>query len=379
MSGTPSAELEGCGGELVVEREADSTPRKAENDQPLQHRRFARKILLFSVWLLLACLLAWYARYYFTTGRFIETTEDAYVGGNVTDIAASVSGQINAVSVTDNQFVRKGDLLVTLDNRNGLAALALSRAAVVAEQARLTNLTAQAALQSDVIAQAQADLQAAIAQQKFTADTQARYHRLSSTNAVSVQDLQNAENAFNQAEAAVNKARAALAAASARMPVIASERAEREAALEQAHAAADAAQLNVSYTEIRAPFDGVVGNRSAHTGGYASAGAQLLTLVPANGLWVDAYFKENQLARLRPGMKVRIVPDIDTSVSITGKIESFSPASGTVFSLLPAENASGNFTKIVQRVRLRIVLPGDYATLGLLRPGLSVTATVDTK
>lgn len=379
MIGAPSADLESCSGKLVVEREADSATREAEIDQPRQRRRRVRKILLLGVWLLLACLLAWYARYYFTIGRFIETTQDAYVGGNVTDIAARVSGQIAAVSVTDNQFVHKGDMLVKLDNRDSLVALERSRAAVAADEASVTNLTAQAALQTDLIAQAQADLKAAIAQQNFTADTQTRYKHLASTNAVSVQDLQNAEDAFNRAQAACDRARAAVAAAKAQMPVIASERAEKEAALDEAHAAVDAAQLNVSYTEIRAPFDGVVGNRSAHTGGYAFAGAQLLTIVPANGLWVDANFKENQLARLRPGMKVRIVPDIDTSVIITGRIDSLSPASGAVFSLLPAENATGNFTKIVQRVPVRIILPGDYATLGLLRPGLSVTATVNTK
>jgi membrane fusion protein (multidrug efflux system) len=139
------------------------------------------------------------------------------------------------------------------------------------------------------------------------------------------------------------------------------------------------AQLNLGYTEIRAPIDGVIGNRSAHLGAYATIGAQLVSIVPSNGLWVDANFKEDQLAAMRAGEPVTIVADIALGTKIRGHVASLAPATGAIFSILPAENATGNFTKIVQRVPVRIALDGDAATLGLLRPGLSVTASVNTK
>jgi membrane fusion protein (multidrug efflux system) len=137
------------------------------------------------------------------------------------------------------------------------------------------------------------------------------------------------------------------------------------------------ARLNLGYTELRAPIDGVIGNRSARLGAYATVGAQLIALVPAHGLWVDANFKESQLARMRPGMPATIEADVLPGETFHGRIASLAPASGAVFSVLPPENATGNFTKIVQRVPVRVALDGDAATLGRLRPGLSVTASID--
>jgi membrane fusion protein, multidrug efflux system len=161
--------------------------------------------------------------------------------------------------------------------------------------------------------------------------------------------------------------------------VIETQKNQARAALAGARAAATTAALNLGYTEVRAPVDGYIGNRSAELGGYASIGTQLLSLVPAQGLWVDANFKEDQLARMRPGDKATISADILPGQKITGHVGSLAPATGAVFSVLPAENATGNFTKIVQRVPVRIWLGGDAGTLGLLRPGLSVTADVNTK
>jgi membrane fusion protein (multidrug efflux system) len=139
----------------------------------------------------------------------------------------------------------------------------------------------------------------------------------------------------------------------------------------------DLARLNLGYTDLRAPIDGTVGNRSARAGAYAMVGAQLMSLVPASGLWVDANFKENQLAHLRPGMPATITADVLPGEVFRGHVVSLAPATGAQFSVLPPENATGNFTKIVQRVPVRIVLDGDAAVLGSLRPGLSVTADVD--
>ena len=152
---------------------------------------------------------------------------------------------------------------------------------------------------------------------------------------------------------------------------------QAQAALAAAIADRETAQLNLSYTELRAPIDGTVGNRSARAGAYATIGAQLIALVPARGLWVDANFKESQLARLGPGLPATVVADVLPGEVFRGHVASLAPATGAVFSVLPAENATGNFTKIVQRVPVRIRLDADAATLGRLRPGLSVTASVD--
>jgi membrane fusion protein (multidrug efflux system) len=195
----------------------------------------------------------------------------------------------------------------------------------------------------------------------------------------SQQDSQTANATYTEDQAAVAKANAALTAAQAQLAVIATQKAEAQAAFLGARADQTLAAQNLSYTTIRAPFDGVVGNRSAHLGGYASAGAQLISIIPAAGLWVDANFKEDQLAGIKPGEPVSIVADIDPDQKITGHVQALAPASGAVFSILPAENATGNFTKIVQRVPVRITLDGQNAALGLLRPGLSVTASVNTK
>ena len=184
---------------------------------------------------------------------------------------------------------------------------------------------------------------------------------------------------YAEALATGNKARAALAAAQAELAVIATQKQTEQAALAGALADLTTAQLNEGYTELRAPIDGYIGNRSAQLGGYATIGAQLISIIPSQGLWVDANFKEDQLAHMHQGEPVDIVADILPGTKITGHVESLAPATGAIFSILPAENATGNFTKIVQRVPVRILLDGTSGNLGLLRPGLSVTASVNTK
>jgi membrane fusion protein (multidrug efflux system) len=320
-----------------------------------------------------------YGTQYWRVGQYIETTDDAYVGGNVTDLAPQVSGLIADVAVTDNQAVHAGDLLVKIDDRDFRIAVARAQAAVAGAQASLADLAAARVLQLALIGEAQADVTAAHAKSVLARDDQSRYARLAARQAGSVQEAQTAEAGFEQAVAGGGKAEAALVAAQAQLGVLDAQRLQAQAALDGAQANLAAARLNLSYTEIRAPFDGVIGNRSAHLGGYASAGAQLVSIVPAAGLWVDANFKEDQLARMRPGDRVTITADVLPDQKITGEVASLAPASGAVFSILPAENATGNFTKIVQRVPVRIVLDGGAGDLGLLRPGLSVTAAVDTR
>lgn len=318
-----------------------------------------------------------YGRYWWETGRFLETTDDAYVGGDVTVIASKVPGFVSAVLVADNQRVRAGELLLRIDDRDYRATLARSAAAVAGQDATLANLEARRMLQQAVIAQARADLAAAEADAARTGYDFTRYKQLSASQYASEQRFQQADADYKKATAAVEKARATRDAAERQIAVIDTEKRQAEAARNQAVAEQDVARLNLGYTEVRAPIDGVVGNRSARTGSYATVGASLIALVPADGLWVDANFKESQLAEMRSGQVAKIVADISPDVTFHGHVESLAPATGAQFSILPPENATGNFTKIVQRVPVRIRLDGDGSRLGKLRPGLSVTATVD--
>ncbi len=321
--------------------------------------------------------LALFGRHWWTVGRFTESTDDAFVGGDITVIAPKVSGFIARVSVGDNQSVRAGDILVKLDDRDYVAARARAIAAVAAQEAALANLTATRHLQEAVIAQAQAGIAAADAEIERAREDQARYQHLRQLSAVSVQESQKADADYKDAIAAGIKARAALAASERQLDVIDSQAQQAGAALAQAHADRDVADLNLSYTEIRAPIDGTVGNRSARAGSYATVGAPLMSLVPSRGLWVDANFKEGQLARMHAGQPVTVEADVLPGQTFHGRVASLAPATGAVFSILPAENATGNFTKIVQRVPVRIVLDGEGSALGRLRPGLSVVARVD--
>jgi membrane fusion protein (multidrug efflux system) len=205
-----------------------------------------------------------------------------------------------------------------------------------------------------------------------------RYANLVAKSAVSIQSSQKADADYKQSLANGEKAKAGVLAAQRQLDVIATQKLQAQAALAQAIAERDLARINLGHTELRAPVDGTIGNRRARVGVYAGNGGQLLSIVPSKGLWIDANFKEGQLAKMKPGMRAAIVADVLPGKVFHGRIESLSPATGAQFSVLPPENATGNFTKIVQRVPVRIVLDEEDAKLGVLRPGLSVEAEVDT-
>ncbi|WP_395682142.1 HlyD family secretion protein [Inquilinus sp.] len=340
--------------------------------------RLTRKRLALSG-LALALVLGggWYGHNWWTVGRFFESTDDAYVGGNITVIAPKVAGFIATLAVTDNQPVHAGDLLVRLDDRDYRAALAKAEAAVAQQNATLANLDATYRLQQAVIAQAQAGIAASDAEITRTRDDQARYQQLSARSWASVQTFQKADADYKSAVADGQKAQATVDAAQRQLDVIDTQKQQARAALAAAVADRDTAQLNLGYTEIRAPIDGTIGNRAAQEGAYATIGSQLLSIVPATGLWVDANFKETQLATMRAGQAATVAADVLPGEVFHGHVASLAPATGAQFSVLPPENATGNFTKIVQRVPVRILLDGDASELGRLRPGLSVTADVD--
>jgi membrane fusion protein (multidrug efflux system) len=241
----------------------------------------------------------------------------------------------------------------------------------------LANLDATRRLQQAIIAQAHAGITAADAEVNRTHDDEVRFRDLSAHSAASIQVFQKADADYKEAVAQAQKSRAAVDAAERQLDVIDTQKRQTQAALAEATANVDLARLNLGYTELRAPIAGVVGNRSARTGAYASIGTQLVSIVPAQGLWIDANFKESQLARMQAGLRAKVTADVLPGHEFVGHVASLAPATGAEFSVLPAENATGNFTKIVQRVPVRIILEGDASTLGRLRPGLSVSVDVD--
>ncbi len=362
-----SAAREALGGEL------------ADAASAVRRRPSLKQVGLLGAAIVLgATALASGARWW-TVGRFIESTDDAYVGGNVTEIAPHISGFISEIAVSDNQRVHAGQLLIRMDAADFEAAAERAAAATAQARASVADIEAKIALQRSLIAQAQAELAARRDQAHFDADDAARYRSLVADGAVSVREAQLAETTSRSARSATVAAWARVHAAQKQLAVLGAGLRQAQASLVQTNAQLRTAELNLGYTEIRSPIDGYVGDRSAQVGAYVTAGTQLLSVAPAHGLWVDANFKEDRIGRMRPGQPATIVADVDSGQVFRGHVLSLSPATGAVFSIIPPQNATGNFTKIVQRVPVRIALDGAGGTLGLLRPGLSTTVSVDTR
>lgn len=343
---------------------------------PTPRRRPGRRTILTAVTIAGAALAAWYGTYWWNVGRWMQTTDDAYVGGNTAPLATQVAGFVTEVLFDDNQLVHQGQPLIRIDPRLYKAAVERADASLQQQKATLENLHARYTLQQSTIAQAEADLAGKNAAATFASLDAKRYQALALSASGSEQNAQKAIATNDQAKASVDGATATLTAAKQQLTVIRTQIAQAEAAVEAAKADLATAQLNLGYTEIRSPVDGFVGNRAAQVGAYVAAGAYLVAVIPSKGLWVDANFKEDQLRKMKSGQKARVVADVASDRAIEGSIASLAPATGAVFSVIPPENATGNFTKIVQRVPVRIRL--DDAG-GILRPGLSTTVTVDTR
>jgi membrane fusion protein (multidrug efflux system) len=319
-----------------------------------------------------------YGYNYLTTGRYLETTDDAYVKADSTLISPKVSGYIAQVLVGDNQAVKAGQLLARIDDRDFKTALDQAHADVAAFEAAVRNLDAQLALQQPIIEQGTADVAAAEANAKFAQEEQARYDGLMKTGSGTVQRAQQTDAALRASNAQLQHSKSGLLAAERKVDVLSTERAKAVAQLDRARAVEDQAALNLSYTKIKAPVDGTVGARSLRVGQYVQAGTQLMAVVPLDAVYVVANFKETQLTNVRNGQPVEIEIDSFHGTKLRGHVDSLSPASGLEFALLPPDNATGNFTKIVQRVPVKIVFD-DHKLAGLLRPGMSAEPTVDTK
>jgi membrane fusion protein (multidrug efflux system) len=321
---------------------------------------------------------AGYGYRYWTVGQYLETTDDAYVKADYTTVAPKVSGYIAAILVEDNQRVAAGQVLARIDDRDLATALAQARAELAAQEAALRNLDAQIELQQSVIDQQSADIAATEATQKFAQQDDARYRDLMRTGYGTVQRAQQAESTLRQTDAQLQRGRAALVAAQKKIDVLATERTQIEAQRERSRAIAHQAELNLSYATIVAPVDGTIGARALRVGQYVQAGTQLMAVVPLDAVYVVANYKETQLTHVRAGQKVEIAVDGFPGIRLHAHVDSLAPASGLEFALLPPDNATGNFTKIVQRIPVKIALD-DAALSGLLRSGMSVEPVIDTK
>jgi membrane fusion protein (multidrug efflux system) len=312
-------------------------------------------------------------------GRFVVSTDDAYVQADITTISAKVSGYVAEVPVASNQKVKAGDLIAKIDDGDYRLALRSARDKLATQQSAIARIGRQIEAARASVAQAAAQVEAAQAEAARAASDYARQVELSRSDYATRAKLDQAKAERDRTEAVVTGAQAALAAAGANVDVLAAQQVEAERVAKEQETAVAKAERDLSFTEIRAPVDGVIGNKSVEIGTFLQPGTRLAALVPLSTAHIDANFKETQLASLQPGQHVKISVDAYPDHDIEGTIESVSPASGSVFSLLPAENATGNFTKIVQRVPVRISVPDEVAQQGLLRPGLSVVVSVDAR
>jgi membrane fusion protein (multidrug efflux system) len=345
----------------------------------IPHRRSRRLVLTLGIALLLIVAATAYGSYYWVVGRFLESTDDAYVQADSTIVAPKVSGYLSKVLVEDNQPVKADQPLAKIDDRDYVASLDQAKADVATAQADIENVTAALEQQQAVIAQARATVAVDQANLTYAEQESTRYGTLANQGSASVEMAQQTTSRRDTARATLTRDTAAVTAAEQQVAILQAQLAKTKAALQHYEAVQEQAQLNLSYTNIIAPIDGVVGNRSLRVGEYVQAGTQLMAVVPLAAVYVVANFEETQLAGIRKSAPVSIVVDTYSGAAVKGQVDSIAPASGEEFALLPPDNATGNFTKIVQRIPVKIAIDPNDPLRGDLRPGMSVTATVDTK
>src|SRR5712671_5673566 len=342
-------------------------------------KKVTRKVILAAALVAALSVGGWYGNYWWTAGRYLVSTDDAYVGAKNTTLAAKVSGYVEAVVVEDNAQVRAGDVIAKIDDGDYRLAVDSARGKATTQQATIDRIGRQVSAQQAAIDQAKAQLASAQAGATRAELELARQQSLAARDYASKQALETAQANKLQSAAAVQGAQAAVEAAEANTDVLKAQQQEAAQTLKELNTALAKAERDLSFTVIKAPMDGVVGNRAMQVGDYVQPGQRLASLVPLDAVYIDANFKETQLARLRPGQTVAISVDALPGRAIEGNVASVAPASGSVFSLLPADNATGNFTKIVQRLPVRIRVPLGVSGERLLRPGMSVVVSVDTR
>jgi membrane fusion protein, multidrug efflux system len=349
------------------------------SSRPRRRRWSTRQLLAAAAGLLLVIVAGTYGDYWWTDGRFLVSTDDSYVDAHSVLIAPRVSGYVTAVPVADNQAVHAGQVLVRIDPRDYQAALDQARADVAAAQANIDALTQRVAQQNLVVQQDEQQVVSDQAALVYSQQDYRRYTELARISAGTVQQAQKSTADIREKQAVLQRDTTAIEVAKSQIQVLGAQLAQAKATLAQKQAIETQAALNLGYTVIRAPFDGTVGVRTATPGQYVQPGAQLMAVVPLHQVYITANYKETTLTDVRPGQPVTIAIDTFPGVTVRGYVDSIAPASGEQFALLPPDNATGNFTKIVQRIPVKIVVDKTDPLAGRLRPGMSVEPTIDTK
>lgn len=360
--------------------EVDPETRISEAEAPVAPRKPKLKKLLFlGVGLAALGGVGYFGWDYWTVGQYLVSTDDAYVQADNTIVAPKISGYLDKVLVNDNQRVKAGQALAHIDDRDFRAALAQAQADVTTAQAAVAGKAASLATQQSVIDAARATIQVDNANLTFAEQDDQRYKSLATTGFGSTQNAQRAGSHNAEMRAVLARDTASLATAESQVEILKAQLAEAKGTLAHDQAAEQQAELNLSYTTIVAAVDGVVGARTLRVGQYVQAGTQLMAVVPTQAAYIVANFKETQLTDVQPGQPVEVEIDMFPGKKAHGHVDSMAPASGQEFSLLPPDNATGNFTKIVQRIPVKIVLDPGSPLAGDLRPGMSVNPTIDTK
>ncbi len=323
--------------------------------------------------------VGYYGHDYWQNGRFEVSTDDAYVQADNSSIAPKISGYLAEVLVKDNETVKAGQPLARIDDRDFRAALDQARADVAAALATIEAEQASLDIQQSTIAAARATLDVDKANETFAEQNNKRYASLASNGYAAVQTAQQAASQIAAAQASIVRDTATLEGAVKQVALLKAQIAQATAALQKSQAVQHQAELNLSYTTIAAPVDGTVGNRTLRIGQYVQAGTQLMSLVPTDQAYVVANYKETQLTNVHAGQPVDIEVDMFPGKVFHGHVDSLAPASGQEFALLPPDNATGNFTKVVQRIPVRIALDPQTMNGGELRPGMSVEPSINTK
>jgi membrane fusion protein (multidrug efflux system) len=337
-----------------------------------------RRMVLMGVGVLLALAAAGYGVHYFLVGRFLVSTDDAYVRANSTMLGARVSGHIAAILPADNAVVRTGDVVFRIDDGDYRIAVDAARTRIATQQATIDRIGRQVTALASAVEQAQAQVVSAEAGVKRAGLDFERQQALSAKGFASHATYEVSEATRDQGIAALKSAQAAFDAARDNVEVTKAQQAEARAQFAELQTSLAKAERDLDFTSVRAPVDGTFSNRLVNTGDYIVVGQRLGNVVPLDDVFIDANFKETQLKRIRPGQPVTISVDAYGHRKFAGFVDSISPAAGSVFTLLPPDNATGNFTKIVQRLPVRVRVPKDVARQNLLRAGMSVYVTVDT-
>jgi membrane fusion protein (multidrug efflux system) len=360
----------------ATEKPATGAPPAADAAAPKSGTR--KKLILMGVGALLALAAASYGVHYVLVGRFHVSTDDAYVRANNTTLGARVSGHVAAILPGDNVVVRRGDIVFRIDDGDYRIAVDAARSKIATQQATIDRIGRQVTAMESAAEQAKAQLVSAEASLKRAGLDFDRQQALSTKGFASRATFEVSEAGRDQGVAAVRSAQAASDAARDNVEVTKAQQNEARAQLVELQAALAKAERDLDFTSVRAPVDGTFSNRLVNTGDFIQAGQRLGNVVPLNDVFIDANFKETQLKRIRPGQPVKISVDAYGHRKFAGTVDSISPAAGSVFTLLPPDNATGNFTKIVQRLPVRVRVPKDVAKQNLLRAGMSVYVTVDT-